>query len=286
LLLRDGDIIYKFGYDVNTTQFWFSHEKAADGTPLHVRIGDWLNSDAAGAFSALSEESTSLLENQELLQSFAKLVPHRTNSDLGVEPVLEVTACLTPIVPEFIPAASLENLLPEIIVENDPPQNKPRNIGVYRYVMPRNSLPFLEQGASDVIHILLPLQDPDRVGFNEERIKYYQDQMLAGAFPTVAAFTRVSTQLRVIEKQKKTVKQLIVVSLVLDGHHKLEAAARLKWPVGLLMFADHDRDFARLYYLNRPVPVWPFNECVPEQSFLDSTLLNFVLFTGEREIII
>jgi hypothetical protein len=261
MLLYDGDIIYKFGYDINTAEFWFSHQKSEDGTPLHIRIGDLLNADVCGKFSALADESLSLLDDNELLQSFAQIIPHQVGHDLAVKPILKVDAALVPVVPEYIPADS-DIIAVESLIPVEWSNIRPRNIGMYRYVMPRHSLPFVQFDSNDVIHVLLPLQDPDRVGFNEERIKHYQEQMRAGAFPCVAALSRVCHKYRLTSLGQKIVSQQVIVSLIADGHHKIEAAARLNWPIGLLMFVDHKRDAEILPRLMKPVPSWPFNECV------------------------
>lgn len=267
LLLYRGDPIYAFGRDINTADFWFSHRKSEDGTDLNVRIGDLLNSDAAGQFSALSDNksSASLLDDKELLQSFAELVPFEISSNLLIKPVENVVAALVPIVPECISSRSSTEPV-ECMIPPDWREEHARNIECYRYKMPTGSLPFVEHCANDVIHVLLPLQD-SVLGYNEERVKYYEEQMRNGALPTVAAVTRVFGKYRVAEKGNHLVRtQQVIVSIILDGHHKIEASIRTNCPVGLLMFADakHQTIFEAI---NHPVPTWPLNQYPLRQFF-------------------
>lgn len=259
-LLFCGKQLYKFGLNLNTADFWFAHEKAADGTPLAIKIGDLLNSPVQ------SSTIDSPIDNKELLFAFASRVPYELQEGFAIVPTTSVCCCLTSIVPEYVPSSVAGQVFPTFFHRSDDDERGPTpaaGIGVYKASSSHSPLPFVEYSANEVFHLLLPLQDPERPGaFNEERVQFYMDQMRSGGFPTIAGFTRVWEKYRFGSVDHNRVrKQQIIITVIADGHHKLEAASRLKFPVGLLMFAaSQEREV--LSYLPNPVPSWPLNEYV------------------------
>jgi hypothetical protein len=243
------ETIYQMSIDTNTASFWFSHVQSRDGRPLDVKIGDMLNADPMRQYE--SGEYYSVIEDEELLSSFASLFPAHT-------PTKELCVSHCVIRPEYIApsveSSVLESLSPSKLEEE-------RKIGCYRYILPPSSLSVVEYSSNLTCHILLPMQDPEKVGLNEERIKFYQDQMRQGMFPTAVGVGRLIRKYRLGHKQYGATwrNQNIFVSMIVDGHHKLEAAARLGWPIGLLMFSPAS-DYSVVEGLQYPIPSWPFNQ--------------------------
>eukprot|EP01122_Echinamoeba_exundans_P007143 TRINITY_DN2131_c0_g1_i1.p1 TRINITY_DN2131_c0_g1~~TRINITY_DN2131_c0_g1_i1.p1 ORF type:complete len:542 (-),score=64.06 TRINITY_DN2131_c0_g1_i1:2049-3674(-) len=247
------DIIYDFQMDINTASFWFSHRKAKDGSPLDIKIADLVNGDPMRKIE--SGDFVSLISNDELVQSLYSIFP-KTH-----ENKIKLTAFHTVIVPEYIDKSKENRVVDPLYGWNEWKSHPERNIGCYRYKAPSNSLPFIDLGANDVYHILLPLQDPERVGFNEDRIRFYQEEMRQGSLPTVLALSCVHNKYRLADSDDASFpfrSQVVLVHLIVDGHHKLEAARRLNWPVGILSICDDARRSLCHQILN-PIPSLPMS---------------------------
>jgi hypothetical protein len=252
-LMAKNEIIYGLSTLTNTCSFWFSHRKAKDGSPLDIKIGDLVNGDPMRQLE--SDGYRTLVDNEELVKSLYSIYPR-----LGKNEV-EMTALHAVITPEYIGPNEDTYIVDPVYRWDEIKYFPKRNIGCYRYKAPINPLPCHTHGATRLTHVLLPLQDPERVGFNEERVTYYQEQMKQGALPTVLALSRVINKYRYYDFNDPSLdfrEQQIVVHAIVDGHHKLEAARRLNWPVGILMVCPA-RDRVVLEAIHRPIPCWPYS---------------------------
>lgn len=77
---------------------------------------------------------------------------------------------------------------------------------------------------------------------NEETVQMYQSSITSGDKPTVFAISIIDTKSSESASESNLVKTHSCLShYVLDGHHKLEAAARLGAPITMLSFVAKDR---------------------------------------------
>jgi hypothetical protein len=252
-------VLYDFAMDINTASFWFSHRKAADGSPLDIKIGDLVNGDPMRQLD--SGNFVRLIDNDELVHSLYSICPEVPGGNS------KLTALHTVITPEYLHKTTEKYCVDPLYSWDESREGLERNIGAYRYKSPYSPFPFIDKGSNYLYHIMLPLQDPERVGFNEERIRYYQDQMKQGVLPTVLALSRVFNKYRLSDGkmgQFDSRSEVVMANVIVDGHHKLEAARRMNWPVGLLLICDDARR-SDLQWIDKPIPTWPLSEYVKNQ---------------------
>jgi hypothetical protein len=257
-------VIYDLCADFNTASFWFSHRKAADGSPLDIKIGDLVNGDPMRQLD--SGNFVRLIDNEELVQSLYSIFPRSRKQ------IVKLTALHTVITPEYVDQETEKYAVDPIYSWDEHESAHKRNIGAYRYKSPYSPFPFIDKGSNYLYHIMLPLQDPERVGFNEQRIRYYQDQMKQGVLPTVLALSHLFEKYRISDSDEGPFdyrSQVVAANVIVDGHHKLEAARRMNWPVGLLLVCE-DVQRTELQRMHEPIPTWPLSEYVKKHSNAES----------------
>jgi hypothetical protein len=262
-LVCNGRPIYNFGQQYESMAFWFRYHKSLDGSRLSIRLSEILRQDFSPAVSSSSTElPPRILDNTELLSSLASLFPKDKWRD--DERSVQATHCV--IRPVFVSSDptdpnSYHNDEHSRVRGYEYGLTMSPEIGYYKYFAPTLPLPFVDYGSVEYVHILIPMQDPERVGFDEDRIKYYEDLFRSGAMPTIAALTFIHRKYRHGSGPLATsTTQFVFASLVLDGHHKLEAARRLNWPVGLLMITKEYGHEEILERINCPVPTTPLSQ--------------------------
>lgn len=279
LLLFFGIPIYRLESINDSFYFWFESIPALDGTPLALRLGSLLRSGAALL-------STSLIEDDVLIKSIVSLAP-ASDRWFGIvdDEYIEVelgnknptfSAFHTVIVPtrvssngedpNFYQNCELHRLRPAADASYTPRHG----MAYFKYTMPLYPLKMSRHGANQVTNILLPLQDPEKVPLNEERVLFYEQMLRRGVIPTVAALCLQcqSKRRQQSDLSSRVNVQYLIVSLIIDGHHKIEAAHRLNLPIRLLMVYPDDSYYSWLLgCLNNPTPSLPLSRR-EQQTFL------------------
>jgi hypothetical protein len=97
-------------------------------------------------------------------------------------------------------------------------------------------------------HFLIPLEPPHHL--ESERVEYYQHQFEAGMHPSALGVSVLDVRAPAVtpwDKDEATyeyAEHWCLATYLLDGHHKVEAAARSKRPVRLLTFVARDASMA------------------------------------------
>lgn len=87
------------------------------------------------------------------------------------------------------------------------------------------------------------MQDPAKL--DQKRVEYYKSRILDGFIPTALSYTLLDDTDLWCEPTKKLEYSyhLILINYVVDGHHKIQAAAELGKPLFLLSFVPKGNRF-------------------------------------------
>lgn len=93
-----------------------------------------------------------------------------------------------------------------------------------------------------LFELIIPLQDRERL--NQQRVEFYKKEILSGATPTVLAFGKLDDRKTIPyldphharSYYEKYDRLCTAVTFIVDGHHKIEAAAQLKRPVRMMCY--------------------------------------------------
>jgi len=97
-------------------------------------------------------------------------------------------------------------------------------------------------------HFVIPLEPPHHL--DPDRVEHYQHQMESGTVPAALGVSVLDVRAPAVtpsDKDEKTyqyAEHWCLATYLLDGHHKVEAAARSKRPVRLLTFLARDASVA------------------------------------------
>lgn len=95
-----------------------------------------------------------------------------------------------------------------------------------------------------LFEFFIPLYQPSSL--NEERIKYYREQIRKGRKPTAIALSVIDAKESMIfdeEPADGIICHWGFANYLLDGHHKIQAAAREHQPITLISFISKDASF-------------------------------------------
>lgn len=120
-----------------------------------------------------------------------------------------------------------------------------------------------------IYEIIIPLQN--RKKLNPERVEFYKQQIQAGDIPTVLTVSMIDDRKTIFSVNSAELPPIMtkydhlttVVNWVIDGHHKLEAAAQLNAPIRFLQFVSRD-----------PYRVFPDGEALLDSSLLEKLVSN------------
>ncbi len=95
-----------------------------------------------------------------------------------------------------------------------------------------------------LFELFIPLYQPEDL--NEEKIRYYQEEIRAGKKPTALSLSLIDIKESMIyeeEPEDGIVCHWYLANYLLDGHHKIEAASREGKPITLISFIAKDRSY-------------------------------------------
>jgi hypothetical protein len=103
-----------------------------------------------------------------------------------------------------------------------------------------------EQYKALVTAIVMPLHEPSQL--NRQRIEFWKRQQIAGANLTAFAVSVLDDQQPAMSRADDTypyVEQFLFTICLLDGHHRIQAAAELGVPVRILSLLARDFSIAQ-----------------------------------------
>jgi hypothetical protein len=83
--------------------------------------------------------------------------------------------------------------------------------------------------------VIMPLHDP--ASLNPDRVEYWKQQHAAGNTLTALAVSVIDDQAPAMEPEDQTYEyeeQILFTNCLLDGHHRVQAAAELGVPIRIL----------------------------------------------------
>lgn len=175
--------------------------------------------------------------DQTILEQVKKLVPNGQYSVL-----------LTQIIPTLvIPQQKGDYFVEELaVLDRDAAQNlynpKTNYFRLNTVVLPNGSA-FDE---TCFFEFLIPIQSLDSL--DEQRLKYYENLFAQGNSPTVVALSkiRVGEPPHMLQDDTSIANHIVLSHYLIEGRHKVYAAAMVQKPITLLFFVSRDCDGAYL----------------------------------------
>lgn len=220
-----GEALFEVGNICDTCQYWFQRLEP-DVAPIDI---DAMSGILADGLRTLDEE---------VVEAFGRILPEG-----------DYRVALLRLTPERISPGSAADYFrteqpadwPQILMPDEEPDLLDPATDYYR---PAGQSGFTIAG-DPAFDFLVPLQRPECL--DEERIAYFAERLAGGAAPTAVAVGLFDIK----QHYASEVAHWCLGHFLLDGHHKVEAAARTGRPVTLLSFISCAASLSIPEYLDR-----------------------------------
>lgn len=222
-----GETVFAVGNNCDTCQFWFERLEG-DAAPIDIEA---LSGILADGLRTLDEEVVAafgrILAEGDYRVALFRLTPERVAPGTDADYLYNEQGADWPYFEErdFIDAAT-------------------------DYYRPADR-PAITVAGEPGFDFLVPLQRPDFL--DEVRIASFGKRLADGAAPTAVAVGLLDVK----HTYPSEVRHWCLAHYLLDGHHKVEAAARAGRPVTLLSFIAHSAGFSSAEQLDRLLGAYP-----------------------------